>query len=81
MSNKASKRNPIWRCKIGITGGPIDMPDGCDLPMRMAVQEAFLRITGQHAEFVFSGWNDALTEFELAVVENREPRAGMVEEP
>ena len=73
--NRVSKRNPIWRCKIGLTGGPIDMPDGCDLPMRMAVREAFLRITGRHADFVFSGWNAELTESELAVVEDREPRA------
>lgn len=66
---RTSKRSPIWQCTIGITGGPIDLPDGCDLPMRMAVREAFERITGRPAEFVFSGWDKQLDETTSAAVQ------------
>ena len=73
MSNddqpRMSKRIPIWECTIGISGEPIDLPDGCDVPMRMAVREAFRRITGRPAEFVFSGWNRELDETKQAVVQ------------
>lgn len=68
-----SDRKPVWRCKIGISGGPIPMPDGCDGPMRAAVREAYIRITGREPEFIFSGWNSDLTEIERAVVEDRAP--------
>lgn len=61
----------IWKCKVG---GPVNwLPGGADLPMRNAIREAFTRITGREAEFVFSGWGATLTEGERAVVENRDP--------
>jgi hypothetical protein len=41
--------------------------------MRQAVERAFRDITGEDAEFTFSGWSAELTEGELAVVENRPP--------
>jgi hypothetical protein len=59
----------IWRCKIG---GPVNwLPDGADLPMRKAIQEAFTRLTGREPEFTFSGWGAKLVESERAVVEDR----------
>jgi hypothetical protein len=61
-------RNGIWDCKIGVRGS-LNLPNGCDLPMRKAVEKAFREITGQDAEFIFSGWDGKLTDSELKVVE------------
>jgi hypothetical protein len=62
-----------WVCKIGEVDA---IGGGMDLPMRAAVERAYTEITGQQPEFIFSGWeDDALTEPERAVVENREPSA------
>ena len=55
-----------WSCKIGAFGG-LDLPPGCDAPMRRAVEDAFFAITGQHAEFNFSGWGAQLDEVECEV--------------
>jgi hypothetical protein len=63
----------IWACKIG--GLASHLPHGADAPMRQAVQDAFAQLTGQDAEFCFSGWGGELTEPERAVVENRLPSA------
>lgn len=62
----------IWECKIGTKGDP-PMLIGSDSPMRRAVQAAFLGVTGVEDDFTYSGWGAALTEVELALVENREP--------
>lgn len=60
---------PIWGCKIGLKPGKsVVLPGGCDAPMRRAVEEAFLRITGQEADFCFSGWGEELTKDEKAVL-------------
>jgi hypothetical protein len=61
----------IWFCKIGGEVG--DLPSGADWPMRQAIQEVFIRITGADPKFCFSGWGGELTEPERAVVENRLP--------
>lgn len=64
----------LWSCKIGeVDVGALS--EGADAPMRQAVQKAYLEVTGDEADFVFSGWGDQLTEPERAVVENREPSA------
>jgi hypothetical protein len=60
----------IWTCKIGES--EFDH-SGMDSPMREAVREAYKRVTGVEAEFLFSGWGGELTEPERAVVENRCP--------
>ena len=62
----------IWSCKIGETN-PSKVKAGDDGVMRQAVAEAYFRITGEHPEFCFSGWNAELTEPERAVVEDRLP--------
>ena len=62
----------IWFCKIGENTGPL--PSGADAPMRAAIREAYLRLTGHEPDFIFSGWGGELTEGERAVHENREPR-------
>ena len=64
--------NKIWHCKIG-EATPDAVPQGADNPMRKAVAKAYREITGQDADFIFSGWGGELTEPERAVVENRLP--------
>lgn len=65
----------IWSVKIG----EIDAEElqAChphaDTPMRKAVQQEYLRVTGRDPDFTFSGWGAELDEHERAVVENREP--------
>jgi len=73
------KTEYIWTCKIG--GPARTLPHGADAPMRQAVQDAFAQLTGQDAEFCFSGWGGELTEPERAVVENRLPSAEVVAPP
>jgi len=64
----------VWRCKIGNLA-ILNLPDGADAPMRRAINAAFYDLTGQYAQFIFSGWGSYLTEGELAVVQDREPAA------
>ena len=61
----------IWECKIGGVVG--DIPQGSDHPMRKAVEAAFMKLTGVHPQFIFSGWGSSLTEGERAVIEERVP--------
>jgi len=45
----------VWTCEIGPI--PRDrVPDGGDLPLRLAVKEAFRQMFGEDAEFCASGW-------------------------
>lgn len=44
-----------WTCEIG----PIDIhkiPEGGDLPLRRAVQEAYFKLFGEEASITSSGW-------------------------
>ena len=63
----------IWDCKIGEIQNK-HLPESSDSPMRRAVEEAYIKITGHEPLFNFSGWGGELTEVERAVVEHREPR-------
>lgn len=67
----------IWSCKIGEVPveefGEYDANSPKDPPMRMAIRDAYVRITGREPDFIFSGWGAELTEPERAVVENRDP--------
>lgn len=66
--NEIPRKAPmVWQCKIGIVGS-VPLPMGCDWPMRQAIREAFFRLTGVQADFVFSGWNAELTDGELRVL-------------
>ena len=56
----------IWTCKIGETN---NVPDGGDLPMREAIREAYLKLTGDEPVFLFSGWGGKLNEIERQVTE------------
>lgn len=50
-----NQKQEFWTCVIG----PADrnkLPGGSDLPMRMAVQSAFQRTTGDGHEICMSGW-------------------------
>lgn len=45
-----------WMCIIGPTDQD-ELPDGADFPMRKAVQETFVKLTDEDAEFeCWSGW-------------------------
>lgn len=58
----------VWDCKIGY-GDSMKLPDGADLPMRVAIQEAFKKLTGEYPEFIFSGWGGQLTPIEKQLVD------------
>lgn len=60
----------IWFCKIGAAEDS-SLPMGADFPMRLAVAKAYKELTGETADFLFSGWGGELTEHELAIVEDR----------
>jgi hypothetical protein len=64
------KYNTVWECKIGCSK-LIDLPNGVDFPMRQAIREAFFKITGENADFIFSGWGAELTQSEQNVVDNK----------
>ncbi len=62
----------VWFCYIG----QIDrehLPNGSDQPMRLAVEREYSVVTGDDAQFTFSGWGAELPEKYRAVVEDREP--------
>ena len=68
----------IWSCKIGQAA---NLPKGADLPMRDAVRDAYVKITGVEPDFLFSGWGASLDEWEKTVVENREVDAFALARP
>lgn len=57
----------IWWCKIGKARPLVDAPD---FAMREAVATAYRAITGEHPDFIFSGWGGKLTEAEQRVVDH-----------
>ena len=60
----------IWECKIGEN---CEVPAGGDYPMRLAVAEAYAKLTGEQPDFVFSGWGAKLDENQRAVIEKINP--------
>lgn len=64
----------VWYCKIGEVDED-KVPQGGDFPMRRAISQAYMELTGEDNIFLFSGWGAELTESERAVVENRAPVA------
>jgi len=44
-----------WNCTIGPTTRD-KLPDGSDLPMRQAVEDAFRNIVGEYSAHCWSGW-------------------------
>jgi hypothetical protein len=53
-----------WFCVIG--PAPVEsLPFGADLPMRLAVKEAFAHVTGHEAQACASGWGVDQEEAEL----------------
>lgn len=64
-----------WTCRIGSRKGVI-VPPRADLPMRNAVSAAYVAITGEQPEAIFSGWGDRFSgseEAQLAAVAGEEP--------
>ena len=66
-------KNAIWFCKIGEADRQT-LPKGSDWPMRQAVERAYREITGQDAEFTFSGWAGRLNKAERDLVERDRDR-------
>lgn len=63
MDQTTVRNAPIWECKVGLRDGKTAvLAGGSDAPMRDAVEKEFKRITGQDADFVFSGWGAELTK-------------------
>ena len=63
----------IWQCKIGeLEEAELHKrwPNGADSPMRHAIREAYLNLTGQEPKYIFSGWGATLTRSEREVVDN-----------
>jgi hypothetical protein len=60
----------IWTCKIGELGAG---SDSLEAKLRPAVERAYREATGRSNEFCFSHSGGALTERELALVEDRDP--------
>lgn len=65
-------RYATWGCKIGEIRRE-KLPNGSDSSMRDAIEAAYFALTGEDAQFTFSGWGARLSEGERAVVEDREP--------
>lgn len=63
-----SKRE-AWQCKIGNVAG-VEVPKGGDSPMREAVRRAFIEVTGEEPEAIFSGWGATFTPEQKAVIRN-----------
>jgi hypothetical protein len=61
----------VWSCKIGCKVG--ELPPGCDGPLREAVRDAFVRLTGMEPQFNFTGWGGKLDTFEREVVDEVHP--------
>jgi hypothetical protein len=59
------KMKKLWTCKIGET--EFDQ-HGMDAPMRRAVRDAYLAITGKEPDFIFSGWAGELDELSPTMV-------------
>ncbi len=60
-------RKKIWTCKIGEVDNAL-VPSGGDAPMRKAVYDAYLKLTGKEPDFNFSGWAGSLDDVEREVV-------------
>ena len=58
----------IWTCKIGEKFHR-NLPSGADAPMRNAVRKAYLELTGEEPDFIFSGWGGSLTKGERTVID------------
>ena len=69
LSCPSVRDGSTWECKVGIAPGtPVSLPGGGDLPMRTAIEAAFLQVTGQEPEYCFSGWGAELDEAEKSVL-------------
>ena len=73
------RQGATWECKIGLTAEKSTvLKGGADLPMRRAIEDEFLRQTGLHPDFVFSGWGAKLTPVQMEIVTG-DPEGGVSE--
>ncbi len=65
-----------WDCKIGECDKE-DLLDkngkyyGADLPMRQAIREAYIKVTGKEPKFIFSGWGGRLDSIERDIADGK----------
>lgn len=78
VDTKTKIEGKVWDCKIGPFKG--DLADGADSPMAKAVKRAYKEITGEDAEFIFSGWGGKFTEEEKEIIEESAARVAEDEE-
>lgn len=48
-----------WTCEVSGPGLHSGLPDGADLPMRRAVESAFMQIVGVEPDVISSGWGES----------------------
>jgi hypothetical protein len=60
----------VFEIKIGVEDN-VKLPDGADLPMRLAVGAAFAKVTGFGQDYLYSGWGASLTPDELNRLESK----------
>lgn len=72
-------RPAIWTCQVLTSVPHTDLPPGCDLPMRHAVEAAAREVTSREVLGVSSGWGDRLDEGLRAAHERRLPVLAEVE--
>lgn len=65
-ADRSSGKRYVWECAIG-GRDPVTVPPGGDLPMRRAVEQAFFELTGEHAEYTYSGWGRKFTDKALSM--------------
>lgn len=79
----------MWFCKIGevenrfleeVSRGYHLHGGALDPPMRNAVEAVYKKLLGVESTFCFSGWGAQLTEYERAVVEDREPEHSVIQD-
>jgi hypothetical protein len=60
----------LWGCKIGgLTEEQWHaLGAGADSPLREAVSRAYVELTGECCDFLFSGWDEKLDAVEAEVV-------------
>lgn len=71
MADKKFNYDYVWGCKI-VGDGPGLSSHGADIPMRAAVVDTFIGLTGSKNVEILSGWGIHLNEVQKAIIENRD---------
>jgi hypothetical protein len=69
LESNNKKQKKIWTCKIGEIEED-KLPPGSDLPMRKAIEDEYLSLTGEYPDFIFSGWGGELDKYERMFIDD-----------